>query len=348
MFSLKERLKQANRLLAPYAVPHEGKLGRRAPEEPDATRFPFQRDRDRILHSQAFRRLQGKTQVFLTGEGDHYRTRLTHTMEVSQIARSIARALALNEDLAECIALAHDLGHPPFGHAGEDALNRWMQAHGGHFEHNEQSHRIVTLLERHSSQQQGLNLNREVEEGLLKHPSDPMHNLSLEAQAVNIADEIAYLSHDSDDGLSSNLLTKEKLLEIPLAAEAREHSHKRGTLIRGALVHTMVLDLIEHSLPKLQHNPANATITHSPSMLNKVQTLKVYLHEHLYLHATIQKTMSEGKRVVTLLCDRLLSAPPLKLVELQQSSRSSLPEAVKDYIAGMTDHFAMEQVRTLG
>src|SRR3989344_4963553 len=162
MQTLSDRIDQANSLLAPYAVPHGTSLGRENPEEEDATRFPFQRDRDRIIHTQAFRRLKHKTQVFVVGKGDHYRTRLTHTMEVAQISRDMARTLGLNEDLAECIALANDLGHPPFGHAGEDALDQWMRDHGSHFEHNAQSLRIVTLLEEHSSLQKGLNLNREI------------------------------------------------------------------------------------------------------------------------------------------------------------------------------------------
>jgi dGTPase len=169
MLPLADRIAQANALLSPRAVPHEGRLGRGVEEPEDAIRFPFQRDRDRIIHASAFRRLQGKTQVFVSGEDDHVRTRLTHTMEVAQIARDLARALRLNEDLAECIALAHDLGHPPFGHAGEAALDRWMREHGGRFEHNEQSFRVITLLEKHAAAVPGLNLHREVEEGLLKH-----------------------------------------------------------------------------------------------------------------------------------------------------------------------------------
>ncbi|HLD71473.1 MAG TPA: dNTP triphosphohydrolase, partial [Candidatus Peribacteraceae bacterium] len=173
MKDLKERLAAANSLLAPYAVPHQGLLGRVHKEADDETRFPFQRDRDRIIHTQAFRRLKGKTQVFVTGDTnfgtDHYRTRLTHTLEVAILSRDMARTLGLNEDLAESVALAHDLGHPPFGHAGEEALDHWMHDYDLHFEHNAQSLRLATILEQHSSQWQGLNLNREILEGLQKH-----------------------------------------------------------------------------------------------------------------------------------------------------------------------------------
>ena len=231
MQPLKDRLAAANTLLAPYAVPHEGVLGRTYPEAPDGTRFPFQRDRDRIIHTQAFRRLKGKTQVFVAGThgstqlttSDHVRTRLTHTMEVAQISRDIARTMGLNEDLAEAVALSHDLGHPPFGHAGEEALDRWMKKHGGSFEHNIQSHRVVTVLAEHSTQFPGLNLHQEILEGILKHrtPHDggivsgemvsgewshsrshdltTHHSPSLEAQIVNLSDEIAYTGHDCED-----------------------------------------------------------------------------------------------------------------------------------------------------
>ena len=170
--TLDDRITAANSLLASHAVPIQGQRGREQKEPGDETRFPFQRDRDRIIHTQAFRRLKGKTQVFVAGEGDHYRTRMTHTMEVTQLSRDIARTLSLNEDLAECIALAHDLGHSPFAHMGEEALDAWMKKQGSHFEHNEQSLRVVTLLEEHSSAYRGLNLNREVLEGLKKHSTE--------------------------------------------------------------------------------------------------------------------------------------------------------------------------------
>lgn len=328
MLALNDRLKAANKLLSPEAVPHEGKLGREYPEEPDATRFPFQRDRDRIIHTRAFRRLKGKTQVFIEGVGDHYRTRLTHTMEVAQISRDVARTLALNEDLAECIALAHDLGHPPFGHAGEDALDAWMQRHGSRFEHNEQSLRIVTHLETHSQLYRGLNLNREVLAGLRKY--DPANVLSLEAQAVNLSDEIAYTGHDTDDGLQAGLFTPENLATTRLGTRAMEKATAKGTSLRGALIHLLVTDLY-----------ASSGINFSGTMREELQELRHFLHAHLYEHPNILAAMEEGKKIVTQLCEEYVRKPPEKVLALQEMTEGSLEEAVKDYVAGMTDQFAV-------
>ncbi|MBI3618819.1 dNTP triphosphohydrolase [Candidatus Peregrinibacteria bacterium] len=250
---------EANALLAPYAVPYEGRLGRVTLEPEDRTRFPFQRDRDRIIHTQAFRRLQGKTQVFVAGEGDHYRTRLTHTMEVAQIGRDLARALSLNEDLTECIALAHDLGHPPFAHAGEESLDAWMRGHGLSFEHNEQSLRLVTLLEEHASRIPGLNLNREVLEGLEKHSKHlEGRSHTLEAQVVNMADEIAYTGHDCDDGLRAGFFSIEDISSLALAKKAMDLIAPRGTALRGGIIHLLVTDLLEHT--QLEIVPARAHV----------------------------------------------------------------------------------------
>jgi len=366
MLPLSERLTQANTLLAPYAVPHQGILGRVIPEADDETRFPFQRDRDRIIHTQAFRRLKGKTQVFVAGGSDHVRTRLTHTMEVAQVSRDIARTLLLNEDLAECIALAHDLGHPPFGHAGEEVLNTWMETHGGSFEHNRQSLRIVTVLEEHSSLYHGLNLNREILEGLQKHttPHDAPqgnsspHGHTLEAQIVNLADEIAYSAHDCDDGLQSRLFTKKDLLTNPLARAAAERTKERGTSLRGALIHLLVTDLYqetEKALSKRRISTLNnvfhaqdSLVRFSPEMSRSLGELHGFLWRHLYLHPRVQTCNDQGQTIVASLCDSYEKDPPAKVTELMKKTQGARTEAICDYVSGMTDAYALHQARSRG
>lgn len=350
MHTLKDRITEANKQLAPYAVPHVGRLGRLYPESPDDTRFPFQRDRDRIIHSYAFLRLQAKTQVFAAGEmGDHVRTRLTHTLVVAQISRDIARMLRLNEDLSECIALAHDLGHPPFGHAGEEAIDAWMKEHNQRFEHNQQSYRIVTLLEKHSSKYPGLNLNREVTEGLLKHshhlPGDGERiTHTFEAKLTNIADAIAYNAHDCDDGLNAGLFRREDLLQVPLAREAYELTLERGTYIRGALQHLMVHDLLNHSsLDPTHEHP----ISFSESMQERLQELRNFLWDHMYMHPQVLAQTNEGKRIVDALCRYFFEHESDKITHLQERTGASRIEAVKDYVAGMTDTFAKETFASL-
>ena len=362
MKTLQERQKEAAALLAPFAVPIEGTLGRVQDEKPDETRFPFQRDRDRIIHTQSFRRLKGKTQVFVTGQGDHYRTRLTHTMEVAQISRDIARTLSLNEDLSECIALAHDLGHPPFGHAGEETLNAWMQEFGRSFEHNHQSYRIVTLLEERTNKYRGLNLNREVLEGLLKHstphdhPDDALeHAPSLEAQLVNIADEIAYTGHDCDDGIKAALFTPEQIQEIPLAASAYERCRERGTSLRGALIHALISDLYDESCKRLEeiqtldevYASTEPLIDLSSGMRNKLEELREFLWKNMYLHPEVIEKSSYGKEMVTALCKHLYEHPTTKVIEFQTNSQGALEEAVKDYVSGMTDRYAQAQAEEM-
>lgn len=354
MKSLSDRIKQANTLLHPNAVPHEGRLGRTVEEPDDDTRFPFQRDRDRIFHTSAFRRLQGKTQVFVVGEGDHFRTRLTHTMDVAQISRAIARALSLNEDLSECIGLAHDLGHTPFGHRGQDALNAWMQEYGLHFEHNEQSYRIVTLLEKRSSQYTGLNLNKEVEEGLLKHSAEHpsgegILKPSLEAEVANIADEIAYTSHDCDDALMADLFTLKELIEIPLARKAYKRSKERGTYVRGSLTHLLVRDLLEASSPNLERSAEDGKrIMFSSGMRQDVNELRRFLAAKMYNHPRVADKAIEGQQIIDQLCRYYLSAMPEKIRQLQHRASTTAIEAVKDYVAGMTDSFAWLQAAELG
>jgi dGTPase len=353
MLSLKDRIAQANAHLSLLATKHEGGLGRRTPEVHDEQRFPFQIDRDRILHSTAFRRLQGKTQVFVAGEGDHYRTRLTHSLEVAQISRDLARVLRLNEDLSECIALAHDLGHPPFGHSGEEALDAWMQLHGSHFEHNEQSFRTVTTIEKRSSLYQGLNLNREVEDGLLKHSSThPLDGRllkpSAEAQLVNIADEIAYVSHDCDDALMADLFPLADLIQIPLAATAYERAKGRGTHLRGSIVYLLSTDLIKSSEASLQEGSAEAVIGFSKEMRRTVDELRAFLSQRMYGHPRIRIRAEDGMRVVSLLCDWYLDHPSEKIPGIEERTGGSRIDAIKDYVAGMTDNFAWQQAAQEG
>lgn len=341
--TLNERMALANTLLAPYATPHQGGLGRIHEEEPDETRFPFQRDRDRIIHSYSFRRMAGKTQVFIAGQGDHFRTRLTHSMEVAQISRDLARTLRLNEDLSECIALAHDLGHPPFGHAGQDTMDAWMKEHGLSFEHNLQSYRIATLLEQHSTAYPGLNLNREILQGLLKHSATDIETglpirHGREAQLVNIADAIAYTAHDCDDGLTAGLFTLDDVLAIPLAAEAYERTKKKGTFIRGALLHLLITDLVRTSEPLLA---TEEKMRFSDGMLLALKDMRSFLWNGMYMHPSVLEKAAQGQAAV----DRLLRAyekdPPEKVLATQKRTSGTLLEAVKDYVAGMTDTYAL-------
>ena len=342
-------------LLAPYAVPHMGR--RRLIEEPRDERLDFQRDRDRILHTQAFRRLKHKTQVFVAGYGDHYRTRITHTIEVAQVSRDIARTLRLNEDLAEAIALAHDLGHTPFGHAGETALSSCMQPFGKHFEHNEQSLRIVTLLERRVAQMPGLNLCTDVLDGLQKHrtphdqtATDGMLQLSLEGQVVNLADEIAYTAHDTDDALRAGLLDCDLLSTTRLGSRAVAASEERGIEVRSALVGLLIHDVYDvcrrtiMGQPSLQYDAVRRApaplVAFSASMRADADALRALLWEHLYQSSSVRAQAERGQMIVRTLFERYVQAPPEKVLTLKRQLACSLEDAVKDYIAGMTDTYA--------
>jgi dGTPase len=365
MQELSKRIQAANHSLAPYAVAQGKNLDREFKEEEDETRFPLQRDRDRIIHTQAFRRLKHKTQVFVAGKGDHYRTRLTHTMEVAQISRDMARTLGLNEDLAECIALAHDLGHTPFGHAGEDAMRKEMNCHDLHFEHNQQSLRVVTLLEERSKKYAGLNLNTEVLEGLMKHRTafdkEHGHDLprspSLEAQIVNLADEIAYTAHDTDDGLRADVLLFESLMNIPLFAEAVELSKNNKTKARGSIIHLLVMDAYAETEKRLKAQKINTLddvysakedlVAFSAAMSEKLKTLREYLWEHFYRSEAVRVHSSKGEEIIRTLFAAYEKEPPEKVLELQGKTGSTLPEAIKDYIAGMTDSYANSKVGEL-
>ena len=363
--------------LAPYASHPEQSRGRRHATTAAPTRDDYQRDRDRIVHSTAFRRLVYKTQVFLNHEGDLFRTRLTHSLEVAQLARSIARTLGLNEDLTEAIALAHDLGHTPFGHAGQDALNDCMAAHGG-FEHNLQSLRVVDTLEHRYPEHDGLNLTFETREGILKHCS-PVHareieaaepggvarrfidhtQPSLEAQLANLADEIAYNAHDIDDGVRSGLLTLEQLADQPLfaryqAAALREHPGLQGRRVLYESIRRMlsaqVYDVIDATQAALQaaapHSADDARragplLRFGASMRAESAALKRFLFANLYRHPQVTHTTDQAKQVVRELFDAYLGRPD----ELRPSfaARPDRERAVADYIAGMTDRFALRE-----
>jgi dGTPase len=374
-------------LVAPYAVQAATARGRLHLEPEAPTRSPWQRDRDRIIHSSAFRKLQYKTQVFVNHEGDFYRTRLTHSIEVAQIARSIARELDLNEDLTEALALAHDLGHPPFGHAGEDALNLGMKPFGG-FDHNAQSLRIVTLLESRYAGWDGLNLTWETLEGLAKH-NGPLRNppayiahyndrhglelnthASAEAQVAAMADDIAYHSHDLDDGLRARLFTPEDLRHLPIVgdalAEARMSSldvpppRLRHETIRR-VINTLAVDLINETrarLAKLAPKDADAVrrarhrvVSFSPRIEEANQAIKDFLFSRMYRHWRVNRMTSKARRLTEELFRLLLGDPTL----LPDDWRSRAGEAntqkaatiVGDYVAGMTDRYAMDEHRRL-
>ena len=358
-------------LLAPWAVKSAESKGRSMAEKEDPYRTCFQRDRDRIIHCKAFRRLNGKTQVFIAGYGDHYRSRLTHSMEVAQFGRDVARMLNLNQDLAEAIGLAHDLGHTPFGHAGQDALNEVMETFGAHFEHNEQSFRVVHELERKSDKYKGLNLSFEVLDGLLKHrtrydrPKAFDHLMpSLEAQVVNIADEIAYQSHDIDDGLRSGILSEEGLLKLDISKQAAvkkavsDDPEIRKRQLLASIMSLLVNDLAANTNDKIQNleiRTVNDVYAHdgqialfSDKVFRMAVQLKDYLFEHFYNAKKVMKYNEEGKIVITRLFRAFYDKPEL-LPEKYQALLDSEERyvVVKDYVAGMTDSFALDLYENL-
>ncbi|MBI3312246.1 MAG: deoxyguanosinetriphosphate triphosphohydrolase [Candidatus Omnitrophica bacterium] len=364
---------QERRILAPYAIHASESKGRvhREPEHPYRT--CFQRDRDRIIHSTAFRRLEYKTQVFVVHEGDYYRTRLTHSLEVAQIAETIARALRLNADLVRAIALAHDLGHGPFGHSGEDVLRDLMKSRGG-FNHNLQALRLVDLLEERYPSFPGLNLSWEVREGLNKHrvslpgfPKKLPANLSLEAQVVNIADEIAYDHHDLDDGITSGLIREDDLKKLRIWREARREVTRRFPRISPemlkyqtirALIDARVTDLLRESEKRIRRfrirrredaqNRPERTITFSPEMERLRAPLKEFLGRRLYHHYKVVAMADKAQRVLTALFEAYLRKPE----QLPHTTRSRIAggeihRVICDYVAGMTDRYAMEEYRKM-
>jgi dGTPase len=366
--------------LAPYAAHAEHSRGRRHAEPPPEYRSEYQRDRDRIVHSTAFRRLVYKTQVFVNHEGDLYRTRLTHSLEVAQIARTIARALRLNEELSEAICLAHDLGHTPFGHAGQDALNECMADFGG-FEHNLQSLRVVDELEEHYADFNGLNLTFECREGILKHCSYNnaiqlgelgerfinRQQPGLEAQLANFADEIAYNNHDVDDGIRAGLISVDELLNVPLFRDYHsEVQEKYPALIGRRLVYEilrrminhLVSDLIDSSAARLAASGVRSIaevraqsamlIGFSESTREANYALKTFLREHVYKHYKVRRMTAKARRVVRDLFDTFYNDPALMPDEHEARTRMELVQgpagrarAVADYIAGMTDRYAI-------
>jgi len=370
--------------LAPYAANPDQSIGRHHDEPPSQLingvpiRNAFQRDRDRIIHSTAFRRLEYKTQVFVNHEGDLFRTRLTHSLEVAQLARGIARTLNLHEDLTEAIALAHDLGHTPFGHAGQDALNACMKDHGG-FEHNLQSLRVVDMLEQRYAEFDGLNLSFEVREGILKHCSVKnakqlgdvgerflkKTNPSLEAQVTNFADEIAYNNHDVDDGLRSGLITIEQLQSVELfATQLDVVKVKYPKLEQKRLIHetirrminVLVVDLCETSaakIAKLRPNDiddirqAPYLMGFSAEMAAKNLELKQFLRKNLYQHYKVNRMSAKAERIIRELFAVFLADVGLMPTEFQLHAKQDQARAVADYIAGMTDRFAIREHRRL-
>ncbi|MBI1365912.1 MAG: deoxyguanosinetriphosphate triphosphohydrolase [Alphaproteobacteria bacterium] len=378
--------------LAPYASKAAETRGRLHSERESETRTAFQRDRDRVVHSIAFRRLKQKTQVFVYHEGDHYRTRLTHSLEVAQISRSIARTLQLDEDLAECVALAHDLGHPPFGHTGEEVLKECMAAYDG-FDHNAQTLRILTKLERRHAAFDGLNLTWETLEGVVKHNgpligagAGPLpaaiaeysedHDLwldsfaGLEAQVAAIADDIAYNNHDVDDGLRAGLFSFDEARELPLVGASIASVEKaypdapRDIVIAeavSALIGEMIADVVAETRARLEElRPQDAdgvrgadsqTVAFSEPMRERLAGLRAFLHENMYRHYKVNRVRSRAKRIVRALFDLFLAEPetlPSEWGERQEGqSDARRARVICDYIAGMTDRYAMREYERL-
>jgi dGTPase len=373
--------------LVPWAVRPDRSRGRLHPEPGGDARSPFQRDRDRIIHTGAFRRLQYKTQVFVFHEGDYFRTRLTHSIEVAQIARSIARRLRLDEDLAEALALAHDLGHPPFGHAGEEALDSQMRPYGG-FDHNAQSLKVVTRLEGRYGGFDGLNLTWETLEGLAKHngpvrrPSptiaeyDSLHGLELathasaEAQVAALSDDIAYTNHDLDDGVRAGLFTLEEAASLPLIGEAYEEVRARHPAIAPErlvpetvrrVINRMVQDAVEEAARRIAAlEPRSAddiraaaapVVAFSPPMQKADAAIRQFLFQRMYRHWRVNRTVQKSKRVTQQLFQLFHGGP--QMLPRQWGERAGEPGSasaavvVCDYIAGMTDRFALEELKRM-
>jgi dGTPase len=384
-----DRSRKADKALAPYGVDERHSRGRLVPEAPSPTRTLYARDRDRILHSTAFRRLTHKTQVFIYHEGDHYRTRLTHSLEVAQIARSMARMLRLDEDLTEALALAHDLGHPPFGHAGERALDAAMRDEGG-FDHNAQSLRVVTELERKYARFDGLNLAWETLEGLVKHNGPltadagkpvPQPILSycakqdlaldtyasVEAQLAALADDIAYNNHDVDDGYRAGLLAFAELAEVPLAGRALAEAQSAYPGLDGPralyettrrLITRLIDDAIAETRQRLQElSPISAddvrraglpVVAFSPAMSRDLDALRAFLAARVYRHERITRVMGDAERVVSDLFDLYRAHPDALPPEWrEQAPEKGYLRYVCDFIAGMTDRYALAEHRRL-
>lgn len=373
MIYKRKKLEEIEQLsLAPYGLKSANSRGRVYPESESESRPAFERDRDRIIHTTAFRRLEYKTQVFVYYEGDHYRTRLTHTLEVAQLGRSLARGLGCNEELTEAICLAHDLGHPPFGHAGEYALNALIADHGG-FNHNTQSYRIVTKLEQRYHNFPGLNLTYETREGMIKHETDydksdaqgyePDKLGSLEAQIANLADEIAYNAHDLDDGIRAGMFEMAALDELTLWQELKEivgwQSERpltnitRHEIIRE-LIGKSVMNVLENtgkklvdnqidSPEKVQTHPENL-VSYSPEFKTKVRQLKKFLLDSMYHHYRLIRMQTKAERFVTELFQAYAQEPNMLPTDTKKKlDEAPLHRVITDYIAGMTDRYALDE-----
>jgi dGTPase len=362
-------------MLAPWGMRSADSRGRRHPEPEHALRTCFQRDRDRIIHSSSFRRLEYKTQVFVNHEGDNYRTRLTHSLEGAQIGRTVARAMGLNEELTECLVLGHDLGHTPFGHSGERVMNELMRDHGG-FEHNRQTLRILEVLERRYPSFPGLNLTWEVREGIIKHRPDtdatapseyaPGEAPTLEAQLVDYVDEIAYNNHDVDDGLSSGMFTVAEIREVALFREAHDDALARGLdddrLARHHVVRWIidrcVSDLIAASVAGLEaagvrsvadvRRAGRRLVAYSPPMAERVRELKDFLFRNMYRHYRVVRMGDKAGRILRDLFESYVAEPRQLPPHFQaRLEREGVHRVVCDYIAGMTDRFAVDEHQKL-
>ncbi len=375
MIYTRERLEQLEAdTLAPYAVLARSSRGRSYPEGPSKYRTAFQKDRDRVIHTSAFRRLEYKTQVFVNYEGDHYRTRLTHTLEVAQVAKSITRALGLNDDLAETIALAHDLGHPPFGHAGERTLHRLAHDEGG-FDHNKQSLRVVTELEHRYPDFPGLNLTRETLEGMMKHETEVERSTearetdngpSLEAQVVNLADELAYNAHDLEDGLRGGHLTPPQIAEVPLVGELMTrlglNPHHFGDPERYVLIRELLGLTIESAIRETDRqlgvhdiktlgdvrNAPTKLVCTEGALSAQLGELKAFLYENLYYHFRQIRMTKKADRILEALFCAYTETPKMLPWELQRRvEEKGVVRTVTDYLAGMTDRYAVDEYRRL-
>ncbi|MBE2199036.1 MAG: deoxyguanosinetriphosphate triphosphohydrolase [Anaerolinea sp.] len=372
LFDRQKREEIENKTLAPYALKSHETRGRVHAEPESNTRTAFERDRDRIIHTTAFRRLEYKTQVFVFYEGDHYRTRLTHTLEVAQLGRSLARGLGANEYLTEAICLAHDLGHPPFGHAGEHILNTLMQEYGG-FNHNTQSFRIVTQLEHRYPHFPGLNLTYETREGMIKHETsydksdatgyEPEKRASLEAQIANLADEIAYNAHDLDDGLRADLFTPRDLDELVIWQTLQEAVGWRSTLPLNRLTrHEIIRELIGRSVTDvLQQTAQNLTrhqissvtalqlheenvVGYAPAFAEQVKALKQFLYQRMYRHHRLVRMQTKAERFIGEIFTAYMKEPDMLPTSTRERlQHTPLPRVITDYIAGMTDRYALQE-----
>lgn len=378
LFTRVEIEKRERQTLAPYGMKSGDSQGRVYPEDEPQHRTAFQRDRDRVLHTTAFRRLEYKTQVFVNHEGDYYRTRLTHTLEVAQIGRSIARMLGVNEDLVEAICLVHDIGHPPFGHSGEATLSKLMADHGG-FDHNQQALRNVTLLTKRYPGFPGLNLTYEVREGIVKHETEydfssvpdeyqPDKRGSLEAQIANIADELTYTAHDLDDGLYAGLITPQQLDGIGVWELGKQElgfkSSEFDELTRHSLIRRLIGILVRDVMQATHERLARAepqspdelqslsenVIGHTDEMAAMDRELKDFLYEHMYQHYRVVRMAQKAERFITRLFNAYVEEPrqlPDSTQERWKNGNGSLQRVVCDYVAGMTDRFALDEYQRM-